>query len=38
METRLHHYAYGKSRETGEQTGPRQQILIRIEKPWSDGA
>jgi len=38
METLLHYYAYGKPRETVEQTGPPQQMLIRIEKPWSDGA
>jgi hypothetical protein len=34
METLLHFYAYGKPRETVEQTGPPQQMVIRIEKPW----
>ena len=34
VEALLFHYAYGKPKETVEQTGPPQQIVIRIEKPW----
>jgi hypothetical protein len=34
METLLHFYAYGKPKETVEQTGPPQRVVIRIQKPW----
>ena len=36
MEVLLHHYAYGKPRDTVEQVGPPQQLVIRINKPWDD--
>jgi len=34
MEALLHCYAYGKPKETAEQTGPPQQVVYRIVKPW----
>ena len=34
METLLHFYAYGKPKETVEQTGPPQQVVVRVVKPW----
>jgi len=37
METLLHHYAYGKPKETVEQTGPVAPLVIRVEKPWRSG-
>jgi serine/threonine protein kinase len=30
----LHHYAYGKPKETVEQTGPLQRVVYRMRKPW----
>ncbi len=34
MEVLLHHYAYGKPKDTVEQVGPRQPLIVRIQKPW----
>jgi hypothetical protein len=34
LEVLLHHYAYGKPKESVEQTGPPQHIVVRVEKPW----
>ena len=34
LEVLLHHYAYGKPKDTVEQVGPPQQIVVRVEKPW----
>ena len=34
LEVLLHHYAYGKPKDTVEQVGRPDQIVIRVEKPW----
>ena len=34
LEVLLHHYAYGKPKDTVEQVGPPQHIVVRVEKPW----